>query len=347
MSESELHLSSILAKKGYMIRSHLGQGSYSYVYEVEKISNGLSFAAKALYTDKAPENFCKKFFPRELMAIQHLKHPHIIEVEDVIESGSLVIIIMHKACGDLLDYVVSKGHLSHQDAAQKFRQVLSAVGYCHNMGVVHRDLKAENILLDDNGDVKLTDFGFCRLFSSSPEGEVRSCLSNTYCGSRAYAAPEVLMGETYDPRLSDVWSLGVLLYVMLTGNFPFEDENLRRMVLLQQTRRWNFPPEQPSLPLTCRLLVERLLEPDINNRPSIRDVMTSDWLCSSESNMSVMQVSPGSTDSTQTRTDINLPRTDTPSRADMQSSTDTSSSTDISDTSLCRADFSLARSQSV
>ncbi len=326
MNEDVQRLASMLAKKSYMIHHEIGHGSYSYVYDVEEFPSGNKFAVKALYTEKAPENFCNKFLPRELKALQLLKHPHIIEVKEVIESGSLVIIIMPKAFGDLLDYVVAKGYLSHQEAQPMFRQIVSAVVYCHDMGVVHRDLKAENILLDDNGDVKLTDFGFCRLFSSSNDGEeVEYDLSNTYCGSRAYAAPEVLLGEPYDPRLSDVWSLGVLLYVMLTGNFPFEEDNLRRMILDQKAGRWNFPPERGSLPLSCRLLVKRLLEPDILKRPSITEVMGSAWLSTSEHSLAC----PASPDISLPSTDISLPSTDSPPGTDGPLSTDKPSSDDI------------------
>lgn len=139
--------------------------------------------------------------------------------------------------GDLLDFIKRNGVVPEQQSKMWFRQMASGLQYLHNKNIAHRDLKCENILLSRRFNVKLADFGFAR-FCVDTDG--RRVLSQTYCGSAAYAAPEVVNGTPYNPKLSDVWSLGIILFIMLNASMPFDDSNLRKLLKDQMTRNWVF-----------------------------------------------------------------------------------------------------------
>lgn len=121
--------------------------------------------------------------------------------------------------GTMLDYLMNlNSPLSEPDAATYFQQLTSAIAYCHSRGIVHRDLKLENLLLDKSNNLKLVDFGFARTVQTNNE------LSHTFCGSNAYASPEILKSIPYDPKLSDCWAIGIILYAMVFGQLPFDDK---------------------------------------------------------------------------------------------------------------------------
>ncbi|CAF0989899.1 unnamed protein product [Rotaria sp. Silwood1] len=123
--------------------------------------------------------------------------------------------------GELFDYIINRNHLSEEQARYFFRQIVSTVAYMHQKGYCHRDLKPENLLLDHKENFKLIDFGLC----AQPKGDINLVYLGTACGSPAYAAPEILVGTNYRGDVADVWSLGVLLYVLLCDSLPFDDEN--------------------------------------------------------------------------------------------------------------------------
>ena len=135
----------------------------------------------------------------------------------------------------LFDIILQNSALKEPDARKMFGELTSAVAYCHDLGFCHRDLKCENILLAADLSVRLTDFGFARPIEYDENGEV--VLSNTFCGSAAYAAPEIIQGKAYDPRKHDSWSLGVILYIMVCGSMPYDDSNVRKMLKEQLARK--------------------------------------------------------------------------------------------------------------
>lgn len=143
--------------------------------------------------------------------------------------------------GDLLDRIRYRGRLSAAMSRQFFSQIAGAVRYLHSMGVAHRDIKCENVLIHGRNSVKLTDFGFARRLDFDQKGGI--VLSDTYCGSAAYAAPEVLKGVAYDPRAYDMWSLGCVLYIMVTGVMPFDDQNLAATIKKQERGELLYPAE--------------------------------------------------------------------------------------------------------
>lgn len=152
-----------------------------------------------------------------------LNHPNIVKLIQVIETEKTTYLIMEYASkGELFDYLVLNGRMKEKEAREKFRQIVSAVQYCHQKGIVHRDLKAENLLLDADLNIKIADFGFSNEFTTGSK-------LDTYCGSPPYAAPELFRGLKYDGPEVDVWSLGVLLYTMVSGTLPFDGATLREL----------------------------------------------------------------------------------------------------------------------
>uniref|UniRef100_A0A8C1JRI8 non-specific serine/threonine protein kinase n=1 Tax=Cyprinus carpio TaxID=7962 RepID=A0A8C1JRI8_CYPCA len=169
----------------------------------------------------------KKIF-REVQIMKMLRHPHIIRLYQVMETERLIYLVTEYASGgEIFDHLVAHGRMAEKDARRKFKQIVAAVYFCHCRNIVHRDLKAENLLLDHNLNIKIADFGFSNLFS-------RGQLLKTWCGSPPYAAPELFEGKEYDGPKVDIWSLGVVLYVLVCGALPFDGstlQNLRARVL--------------------------------------------------------------------------------------------------------------------
>ncbi|XP_036306030.1 testis-specific serine/threonine-protein kinase 4 isoform X1 [Pipistrellus kuhlii] len=191
-----------------------------------------------------------------------LRHKNLINFYQAIETTSRVYIILELAQGgDVLEWVQRYGACSEPLAGKWFSQMTLGIAYLHSKGIVHRDLKLENLLLDKRENVKISDFGFAKMVPSnytvrnSPSLQQRDCfthLSQTYCGSFAYACPEILLGLPYNPFLSDTWSMGVILYTLLVARLPFDDTNLKK--LLKETQKEvSFPPNLSISP-ECKVL---------------------------------------------------------------------------------------------
>lgn len=161
--------------------------------------------------------------------------------------------------GELFDYLVKKSRLTIKEAKKFFRQIISALDFCHSHLICHRDLKPENLLLDEKLNIKIADFGMASL-------QVDGSMLETSCGSPHYACPEVIRGEKYDGRKADVWSCGVILYALLVGALPFDDDNLKQ--LLEKIKKGHFTI--PSyVPQECQELLRRMIEIDPNKRLSV------------------------------------------------------------------------------
>ncbi|CAL1269621.1 unnamed protein product, partial [Larinioides sclopetarius] len=192
-------------------------------------------AVKVITRDKLSNEFATKFLPREIEVLSKINHENIVKVYKIFNFPSKVYIFMELINEDLLGYVRSHGRLKEKEARQFFEQMVNAMKYLHSLNIAHRDLKCENIMIDENQKIKIIDFGFCRSTGRFDE------LSCTFCGSTAYAAPEVLQGIPYDPFLFDIWSLGCVLYVMVTGMMPFDDLNVTKMVENQLNKVISYP----------------------------------------------------------------------------------------------------------
>ena len=205
----------ILEQHGYSITKSIGHGSYATVKQAYSTKHLTNVAIKIISKRRAPPDYLQKFLPRELDVVKLLKHPNLVIFLQSIETNTRVYIVMEEAGGGcLLETIRKNKRLSEKMAGYFFKQLCDGIEYCHSRGVVHRDLKCENLLLDLHGNLKIIDFGFARS-DMAPTADGKYKRSETYCGSYAYAAPEILMGMAYIPQKADIWSMGVILYVMV------------------------------------------------------------------------------------------------------------------------------------
>uniref|UniRef100_A0A8K9XSN5 non-specific serine/threonine protein kinase n=1 Tax=Oncorhynchus mykiss TaxID=8022 RepID=A0A8K9XSN5_ONCMY len=198
-----------------------------------------------------------------------LRHPHIIRLYQVMETERMIYLVTEYASGgEIFDHLVAHGRMAEKDARRKFKQIVAAVHFCHCRNIVHRDLKAENLLLDHNLNIKIADFGFSNLFS-------RGQLLKTWCGSPPYAAPELFEGKEYDGPKVDIWSLGVVLYVLVCGALPFDGstlQNLRARVLSGKFRIPFF------MSTDCEYLIRHMLVLEPSRRLSMEQICKNKWM---------------------------------------------------------------------
>lgn len=207
---------------GYHLGKRIGEGSYSKVYYAEHLS-GKSFsnkpiACKIIDGRKTSTEYYLKFLPRELKIIQKITHPHIITIHAILEMGPFVCFFMdYCPYGDLLDRIRLRGALIEKRCRLYFSQIVSAIQYLHSKEISHRDLKCENILIQNRYCVKLTDFGFARKLLRCSNDKSR-LFSQTFCGSAAYAAPEVLKVIKYIHRYHNTAELNLFHSFLYIGN---------------------------------------------------------------------------------------------------------------------------------
>eukprot|EP00834_Sanchytrium_tribonematis_P001010 NODE_21_length_42443_cov_0.822808.p21 type:complete len:245 gc:universal NODE_21_length_42443_cov_0.822808:775-1509(+) len=207
----------------YRLEKTIGSGTYGKVKLAKHVTTNEKFAVKII--DKSNISTQKQIarIQREIRFLKLLQHPHIVKVYEVFESPNQIFIVMeYIQGGELFDYIVAHKRIKEKEARVFYREILSAVDYCHKNGVIHRDLKPENLLLNENKNIKIIDFGFGNIFF--PDG-----LLDTFCGSPFYAAPEMILGKKYEGPEVDMWSLGVILFALLCGHLPFDDENIKEL----------------------------------------------------------------------------------------------------------------------
>lgn len=219
----------VLQEKGFILEKVIGEGSYAKVYKathmVDETRHSI-MACKVIDTAKAPRDYLTKFLPRELDVLIRINHPHIVHVSNIFQRRAKYFIFLRFAeNGDLLDFLTQNGAIPENQSRLWMRQIISGLQYIHTMNIAHRDLKCENVLVTANYNVKITDFGFAR----NVRQRDRDVLSETYCGSLSYAAPEVLKGVPYMPKLADMWSIGVILYTMLNKALPFNETSVKKL----------------------------------------------------------------------------------------------------------------------
>ncbi|CAH8334494.1 unnamed protein product [Eruca vesicaria subsp. sativa] len=249
----------------------LGKGTFAKVYYAKHIITGDSVAIKIINKDHVTKrNGMMDQIKREISVMRLVRHPNIVELKEVMATKTKIFFVMEYVRGGELFAKVVKGKLKEDAARRYFQQLISAVDYCHSRGVSHRDLKPENLLVDENGDLKVSDFGL----SALPEQLLQDGLLHTQCGTPAYVAPEVLRKKGYDGAKADIWSCGVVLYVLLAGYLPFRDENLMNMYRKIFKAEFDFPPWFST---EARRLISKLLVVDPDRRISIPAVMRTPW----------------------------------------------------------------------
>ena len=193
-------VTALLERYGYQLGDILGKGSYAVVRKAYSRRHKKYVAVKIICKKKAPEDFLSKFLPREIKVLKRLHHPHVITLIEVIETNTRMYIITDLAeSGDLLEYIRKNGAMPEATVKHLFRQLVVGITYVHGQDVVHRDLKCENLLLDKDKNIIISDFGFARDNLTSATGKRKLC--HTYCGSYAYAPPEILKGKSTQKKM--------------------------------------------------------------------------------------------------------------------------------------------------
>ncbi|XP_068569639.1 serine/threonine-protein kinase MARK2 isoform X8 [Cebidichthys violaceus] len=206
----------------YRLLKTIGKGNFAKVKLARHVLTGKEVAVKIIDKTQLNSSSLQKLF-REVRIMKMLNHPNIVKLFEVIETEKTLYLVMEYASGgEVFDYLVAHGRMKEKEARAKFRQIVSAVQYCHQKCIVHRDLKAENLLLDADMNIKIADFGFSNEFTLGNK-------LDTFCGSPPYAAPELFQGKKYDGPEVDVWSLGVILYTLVSGSLPFDGQNLKEL----------------------------------------------------------------------------------------------------------------------
>ncbi|CAK9182880.1 unnamed protein product [Ilex paraguariensis] len=248
----------------------LGKGTFAKVYYGKQMASGESVAIKVISKDQVKREGLIDQIQREISVMRLVRHPNIVEIKEVMATKAKIFFIMEYVKGGELFAKVARGKLEEDQARKYFQQLISAVDFCHSRGVSHRDLKPENLLLDENGDLKISDFGL----SALPEQLRNDGLLHTQCGTPAYVSPEVLRRKGYDGAKADIWSCGVILYVLLAGFLPFQDENLMNMYRKVFKAAYQFPPWFST---DSRRLVSKLLVADPERRITIPAIMRVPW----------------------------------------------------------------------
>lgn len=253
----------------YMVLRTLGKGSFAEVKLACHLHTGVWVAVKVL--ERGEKN--DSVIMTEIDIIKSLDHPNIIKLFHIIETREHTYMVMeHAAGGDLVSHIEKVGCLQEEETHRIFTQMVCAVNYCHENSIAHRDIKPDNILLDSKGSVKLCDFGLAIKVTSGQRFK-------GFCGTLEYCAPEIFADVEYDAQANDIWSMGVVLYTMVTGRFPFEAKTYSQMKEKMLNPKYSIPP---MLSPTIANLITQLLTVDPDQRPKTCDIMQHQWLRGSE-----------------------------------------------------------------
>ncbi|XP_061885582.1 serine/threonine-protein kinase BRSK2-like isoform X6 [Entelurus aequoreus] len=251
----------------YRLEKTLGKGQTGLVKLGVHCVTYQKVAVKIVNREKLSESVLMKV-EREIAILKLIEHPHVLKLHDVYENKKyLYLVLEHVSGGELFDYLVKKGRLTPKEARKFFRQIISALDFCHSHSICHRDLKPENLLLDEKNNIRIADFGMASL-------QVGESLLETSCGSPHYACPEVIRGEKYDGRKADAWSCGVILFALLVGALPFDDDNLRNLLEKVKLGVFHMPH---FIPPDCQNLLRGMIEVDASKRLTLEEIQKHTW----------------------------------------------------------------------
>lgn len=255
----------------YELGRTLGEGSFAKVKFARNVQTGENVAIKILDKDKLLKHKMIGQIKREISTMKLIRHPNVIRMYEVMASKTKIYIVLEFVTGgELFDKIATSGRLKEDEARKYFQQLVNAVDYCHSRGVFHRDLKPENLLLDASGFLKVSDFGL----SALPQQVREDGLLHTTCGTPNYVAPEVVHSKGYDGAKADLWSCGVILFVLMAGYLPFEDSNL--MALYKKIYKAEFTCP-PWFSTSAKKLVKRILDPNPVTRITTSEVLENEW----------------------------------------------------------------------
>ncbi|XP_069621445.1 testis-specific serine/threonine-protein kinase 6 [Ranitomeya imitator] len=263
----------LLKQLGYDTLGTIGEGAYSNVKMATSRNHQRTVAIKVIDKKKVSADYARKFLPRELAILRKVKHPTVITAFEFIEISNYPQFIVTELCvSDLMQFVLNAVRLSAEMARHLFRQIARGLRYLHNHHMAHRDLKCENVLITSDINAKISDLSFGIMFDGNS-----SSVCTTYCGSPQYASPEVRLGVLHDPQKTDIWSLGVILYIMVTGEMPFNRTYLNTLLQIQQKEEVRFPVDI-KVEEKCKSLIKEMLQYNPGDRPDIHTVTKQDWL---------------------------------------------------------------------
>ncbi|KAM6583795.1 hypothetical protein CsatB_010797 [Cannabis sativa] len=255
----------------YELGRTLGEGSFGKVKFAKNLDNGDFVAIKILDREQILRHKMVEQIKREISTMKLIKHPNVLKLFEVMASKTKIYIVLEFVDGgELFDKIAKHGRLKEEEARTYFQQLINAVDYCHSRGVFHRDLKPENLLLDSYGFLKVSDFGLSAI-SQQVQGDG---LLHTACGTPNYVAPEVLTSKGYDGTSSDVWSCGVILFVLMAGYLPFDEPNLMALYKKICKAEFGCPPWFSS---GAKKLIKRILDPNPLTRITISEILQDEW----------------------------------------------------------------------
>ncbi|CAI2355162.1 unnamed protein product [Caenorhabditis sp. 36 PRJEB53466] len=252
----------------YKLLKTIGKGNFAKVKLAKHVITGHEVAIKIIDKTALNPSSLQKLF-REVKIMKQLDHPNIVKLYQVMETEqTLYLVLEYASGGEVFDYLVAHGRMKEKEARAKFRQIVSAVQYLHSKNIIHRDLKAENLLLDQDMNIKIADFGFSNTFSLGNK-------LDTFCGSPPYAAPELFSGKKYDGPEVDVWSLGVILYTLVSGSLPFDGQNLKELRERVLRGKYRIPFYMST---DCENLLKKFLVINPQRRSSLDNIMKDRWM---------------------------------------------------------------------
>ncbi|KAL9681278.1 hypothetical protein QQ045_013060 [Rhodiola kirilowii] len=253
----------------YEVGRTIGEGTFAKVKFAQNTETGESVAMKILDRNTILKHKMVDQIKREISIMKLVRHPYVVRLHEVLASRTKIYIILEFITGgELFDKIVHHGRLSESESRRYFQQLIEGVEYCHSKGVYHRDLKPENLLLDSLGNLKISDFGL----SALPEQGV--AILKTTCGTPNYVAPEVLNHKGYNGALADVWSCGVILYVLMAGYLPYDELDLTTLYSKIERAEYSCPT---WFPVGAKSLIYKILDPNPDTRISIADIKDDEW----------------------------------------------------------------------
>jgi len=262
----------------YELGRTLGEGTFGKVKYAVNTETNEAVAIKVLDKEKIQKQNMGNQIKKEISIMKMVKHKYIVGMIEVLASKTKIFIVLDLVTGgELFDKIVSVGKLSEEQALFYFGQLVEGVEYCHKMGVCHRDLKPENLLLDENGNLKISDFGLSSLYVGDADGDgtSRTEILHTTCGTPNYVAPEVLADQGYDGKKADVWSIGVILYVLLAGFLPFDESTIVALFSKIQAADFTYPSWFST---EVRAVLDLMIIADPKKRVSLAKLKENTWL---------------------------------------------------------------------
>ena len=259
----------------YNVRGVIGKGAFSVVKLAQHAQSRDFFACKIISKSFFSKPSFAVRFEAEVRVMQQMRHPHVVSLTDVMQDSQYIYIFM-EFCpnGELFQHIVDKRYLNEGEAKQFLKQIVEGLRYVHSCNVTHRDIKPENILIDKFGNLKISDFGFAKFVG-------KNGLVSTSCGSPCYASPECLSGKPYDGYKCDIWSTGVILFAMLTGNLPWTKRNQKELYNQIQNGEYQIPnfvsddARDLITKMMCVNPMDRIDDAGVLNHPWMKDAKES------------------------------------------------------------------------